>query len=45
MEKIYKKMTHSGVLNIIGGVCAIIIGLIVIISGGLLLKNKKDILF
>lgn len=45
MEKIYLKMTHSGILSVIGGVCAIIIGFIMIISGGILLKNKKNILF
>lgn len=45
MEKIYRKMTHSGILSVIGGVCAIVIGVLIIISGGIMLKNKKDILF
>lgn len=45
MEKIYLKMTQSGILSVIGGICAIVIGFIMIISGGMLLKNKKDILF
>ena len=45
MENIYFKMKHSGILGIIAGVCAMIIGLLVLISGIVLLKNKSDIIF
>ena len=45
METIYFKMKHSGILGIIAGVCAMIIGLLVLISGIVLLKNKSDIIF
>ena len=45
MEKLYIKMKHSGIVNIAGGVCAVIIGVTILISGILLLKNKKEILF
>ena len=45
MEKIYFKMKHYGILGIIAGVCAMIIGLLVMISGIVLLKNKSDIIF
>ena len=38
-------MKHSGILGIIAGVCAMIIGLLVLISGIVLLKNKSDIIF
>ncbi len=45
MEKVYRKMTFSGALGIVGGICAIVIGLLVIISGAMMLKNRKKILF
>ena len=45
MEKVYHKMQHSGVVNIIAGVSAIVLGVMIIVSGGVLLKNKKDLLF
>lgn len=45
MEKVYFKMKHSGILGIIAGVCAIAIGILVMISGIILLKNKSEILF
>ena len=45
MEKIYFKMKHSGILGIIDGVCAIVIGILVMASGIILLKNKSEILF
>lgn len=45
MENIYFKMKHSGILGIIASVCAMIIGLLVLISGIVLLKNKSDIIF
>ena len=45
MEKIYFKMKHSGILGIIAGVCAMIIGLLLMISGVGSRKNKTDIIF
>ncbi len=45
MEKIYFKMKHSGILGIIAGACAMIIGILVLVSGIILLKNKSEILF
>ncbi|MCD8152336.1 MAG: hypothetical protein LUD71_04550 [Clostridiales bacterium] len=45
MEKVYQKMTYSGAFSVIGGVCAIIIGCFVIISGGMMLKNQNKIIF
>ena len=45
MEKIYFKMKHSGILGDYRRLCAMIIGLLVMISGIVLLKNKSDIIF
>lgn len=45
MEKIYYKMKHSGILGIIAGTCAVVIGILVLISGVILLRNKSEILF
>ena len=49
MEKIYKTMNGTGVLNIVIGSILITIGLaagiLAIVSGSLLLKRKADITF
>lgn len=45
MEKIYYKMQHSGIIGIIGGTCAVVIGVLVLISGIALLRNKSQIIF
>lgn len=45
MEKVYLKMQHSGVLSVIGGTAGIVIGIIMILSGATLLRNRKKILF
>ncbi|MGN0394264.1 MAG: hypothetical protein ACI4EF_02780 [Coprococcus sp.] len=49
MEKAYKTMKNSGALNISLGVIAIVFGLVtgilMLASGGLLLKNKRHIIW
>ncbi len=49
MEKAYKTMKHSGALNIALGVVVLVLGLVsgilLITSGGRLLKNKKHIVW
>ncbi len=45
MERVYRKMTFSGAMGIVAGICAIVIGLLVIIAGGMMLRNRKKILF
>lgn len=48
-EKIYHTMTKSGVASLVVGllvmVTGIISGIILIVHGGMLLKDKKDITF
>ncbi len=49
MEKAYKTMRNAGVCNITIGIIVLVTGLVVgimaIISGGILLKRKCDIIF
>ncbi len=49
MEKAYKTMKHAGALSIAMGVVVIVIGLVsgilMIASGGSLLKNKRHIVW
>lgn len=49
MEKVYKTMRNTGVLNIIIGVViavtGIAAGVMAIISGAILLKRKSEIVF
>ncbi len=45
MERLYKNMTVSGAMGIVGGICAIAIGVFIIVAGGLMLRNRKKILF
>ena len=49
MEKVYKTMRNTGVLNIVIGSVAVTTGLAVgimaIVSGALLLKRKSEITF
>ncbi|MCC8142380.1 MAG: hypothetical protein LIO56_07640 [Lachnospiraceae bacterium] len=45
METTYRKLSHSGLFSIIGGLCVITLGILVVISGGLLLRRKNDLLF
>ena len=40
MENIYFKMKHSGILGIIAGVCAMIIGLLVLIFRNRIIKKQ-----
>lgn len=48
-EKIYKTMNNIGVLNLVLGICVIVIsvgvGVTSIVSGAKLLKGKKSLLF
>ncbi len=48
-EKIYKTMGGTGVLNLVLGICLMVvsvgIGIVMIISGSRLLKKKGDITF
>jgi hypothetical protein len=49
MEKVYKVLKNSGGCNITVGVLLIVIGItlgvISIVNGGILLKNRRNILF
>lgn len=49
MEKAYKTMKHAGGLNIALGVVVLVLGLVsgvlLITSGGKLLKNKRHIVW
>lgn len=49
MEKVYKTMRNTGVLNIVMGSVTVTVGLAVgimaIVSGALLLKRKSEITF
>lgn len=49
MEKAYKTMKHSGSLNIALGVVVLVMGIVsgvlMIASGGSLLKNKRHIVW
>ena len=49
MEKIYKNMKSVGILNLVLGIFTMAIGIAVgtcmIVSGGRLLKKKKELLF
>ncbi len=49
MEKAYKTMKHSGTLSISLGVITIVVGLVtgilLLSSGGVLLRNKRHIVW
>lgn len=49
MEKLYKTMRNTGVLNIIIGsviaVAGLSVGILAIVSGAILLKRKSEITF
>ncbi len=49
MEKVYKTMRNTGVLNIVIGSVILTVGLAVgvmaIVSGGILLRRKSEITF
>ncbi len=49
MERVYKQMKKAGVANITVGVLLIVIGITMgvlnIVSGGKLLRSRKEILF
>ena len=49
VEKAYKTMTNSGIVNITIGITVMVIGLtagiLAIVSGAKLLKNKKELTF
>ena len=49
MEKIYKTMRNTGAINITVGIIILVtgvtVGILSIVSGGVLLKRKSDIVF
>lgn len=49
MEKIYKTMRNTGAMNITVGIIILVtgvtVGILSIVSGGVLLKRKSDIVF
>ena len=49
MEKIYKTMRNTGAMNITVGIIILVtgvtVGILSIVSGGILLKRKSDIVF
>lgn len=49
VEKAYKTMTSSGIVNITIGITVMVIGItagiLAIVSGAKLLKNKKELTF
>lgn len=49
MEKVYKTMQTAGAMNISVGIIVLVTGLVVgilsIVSGGILLRRKSDITF
>lgn len=49
MERIYKTMRNTGVLNIVIGTviatAGLAVGVMAIVSGGILLKRKSEITF
>lgn len=48
-EKVYRTMKATGILNIVLGICSIIlgigIGVATIVSGAVLLKRKSHLIF
>lgn len=49
MEKVYKTMQSGGIINLAAGIVilttGVATGVLLIVSGALLLKNKKNIIF
>ena len=49
MERVYKTMRNSGILNIVIGsvilVAGVAVGVMAIVSGAILLKRKSEITF
>lgn len=49
MERVYRRMKHSGAYNVTLGVILIVFGItmgvLTIVNGGKLLKTRKEILF
>lgn len=49
MEKAYKTMTSSGVANLVAGIVMIVagtaVGVLTIVNGARLLKNRNEIIY